>query len=98
MQITTDSGTKNVCWKSLENNYISKDTVCGHLGYNEAYSLTNASASTDAKHAIFSGSINCTDTEKYLSQCSLNASPSESCPGLSYIHCFPFGKIYKNGL
>jgi hypothetical protein len=46
----------------------------------------------DAKDEIFSGSINCNSGEKYLSQCSINASVSESCSGLSYIECIPFGK------
>ena len=96
VQITTDSGTKNVCWESLKNNYNAKYAVCRHLGYYRTYSLINVSASMDAKHAMFSGSINCNGEEKYLSQCSINSSTSESCPGLSYIHCIPpIGKKYK---
>ena len=91
VQITTDSGTKNICWESLNNR--AKDTVCHHLGYYEAYSLINVSVPTDAKHAIFHGSINCNGDERYLSQCSINASTSETiCSALSYIHCIPFGE------
>ena len=95
LQITTDNGTKNVCWESLKNN--AKYAVCRHLGYKWPYTLVNVSASIDAKHAIFSGSIKCTGEEKYLSQCSINASPSESYSQLSYIHCIPFGKNFKPG-
>ena len=93
VQITTDSGTKNVCWQSLKD--YAKDIVCGHLGYNRVYSLVNISIPTNAKDATFSGSINCNGEEKYLSQCSINASVSESCSGLSYIGCTPAGKMYK---
>ena len=93
LQITTDSGTKNVCWQSSLN--LDKDIVCHHLGYYNAYSLVNISTPTDAKDATFPGSINCNGEEKYLSQCSINASASESCSGLSYIGCIPGGKIYK---
>ena len=93
LQITTDGGTKNVCWKSL--NDVSSHVVCRHLGYDDAYSLINVSVPTDAKHATFSGSISCNGDEKYLSQCSINSSSSESCSALSYIHCVPHGKTYK---
>ncbi len=93
LQITTDSGTKNVCWQSSLN--LDKDIVCHHLGYYNAYSLVNISTPTDAKDATFPGSINCNGEEKYLSQCSINALASESCSGLSYIECIPARKIYK---
>ncbi len=93
VQITTDSGTKNVCWQSLKNQ--AKDIVCRHLGYDELYSVVNISIPANAKDATFSGSINCNGEEKYLSQCSINALASESCSGLSYIECLPRGKMYK---
>ena len=97
-QITTASGVKNVCWQSLQKNF--KDTVCHHLGYNEAHSVVNVSKPTDANDATFSVTINCNADEKYLSQCSINASVSESCSELLYIECLPVmryikGKIYK---
>ncbi len=91
-QITTDSGIKNVCWQSLRKKF--KDIVCRHLGYNRAYSIVNVSTPTNVKDATFA-SINCDDEEKYLSQCSINVSASESCSGLSYIKCIPAGKIYE---
>ncbi len=81
VQIFTDSGTKNVCWQSLKNQ--AKDIVCRHLGYYKAYSLVNISTPTNAKDSTFSGSINCNGEEKYLSQCSINASASERCSELS---------------
>ncbi len=94
VQIITDSGTKNVCWESLKNQ--AEYVVCRHLGYYRVYSIFNVSIPTNAKDATFSGSINCNGEEKYLSQCSINASASESCSGLSYIGCIPAGgKIYK---
>ena len=93
VQIVTDGGIKNVCWESLKNS--AKHTVCRHLGYYEATSLINVSATANVKHAIFSGSIDCNGEEKYLSQCSINASKSESCSQLSFIHCIPFGKYKK---
>ena len=93
VQITIDGKTKNVCWGSLKNQ--ASDTVCRHLGYEEAYSLINVAVPTDAKHGIFSGSISCVEGEKYLSQCLINSSSSESCSGLSYIHCVTRGKTYQ---
>ncbi len=85
LQITTDSETKNVCWERLH--YYERETVCRQLGYRRAYSVVNMPVPTDAKNATFSGSINCNDREKYLSQCSITASASESCFQLSYIQC-----------
>ena len=88
VQITIDGGTKNVCWQSLEQNYMAISTVCRHLGQSNAYySLVNISTPTDAKNATFSGSINCNGKEKYLSQCSITASVNERCSELSYIRC-----------
>ena len=94
VQIITDSGTENICWESLKNQ--AKYVVCRHLGYDDAYSLVNISIPTNVKDTTFSGSINCNGEEKYLSQCSINASASETCSGFSYIGCTPVaGKIYK---
>ncbi len=93
VQITTDIGKKNVCWQSL--NYNAMRTVCRQLGYYRAYSLVNVSTATNAKDTTFYGSISCIGEEKYLSQCSINASASESCSELSYIECIPVGKINK---
>ena len=86
IQIVTDSGTKNVCWQSLKQKKAT-ETVCRHLGYLKSYSFDKVSIPTDAKDTTFSGSINCNGVEKYLSQCSINASASESCSELSYIEC-----------
>jgi hypothetical protein len=62
-------------------------TVCHQLGHNGIYFLVNISTPTDAKNATFSGSVNCNGQGKYLSQCSITASASESCSELSYIQC-----------
>ncbi|CAB4032471.1 retinoschisin-like, partial, partial [Paramuricea clavata] len=94
VQITTDSGTKNVCWKSLKNQ--AKDIICRHLGYNGIFSLVNISTPTDAKNATFSGSINCNGEEKYLSQCSITASTGDSCSELSYIQCGSFRPLLED--
>ncbi len=94
VQITTESGTKNVCWQSSMRN-LATYIVCRHLGYSRAYSFVNVSTPTNAKDATFSGSINCNGEEKYLSQCSINVSANESCSGLLYIECIPAGKIYE---
>ena len=96
LQITTDSGTKNVCWERI--NYYEKYTVCRHLGYPRAYSVINVPAPTDAKDATFSGSINCNSREKYLSLCSITASASQSCSHLSYIECKCGKKNYIQGV
>ena len=93
VQITIDGETKNVCWQSLD--YYAKHTVCRYLGYARANSLVNVSTPMDAKDETFSGNINCNSRDKYLSQCSINASVSESCSGLSYIECIPLGKTDK---
>jgi hypothetical protein len=80
--------------ENSQNNY-AKQTVCRHLGYGQwAYSLVNVPTPTDAKDATFSGSINCNGGEKYLSQCSITVSTSESCSELSYIEC-KCGKIKR---
>ena len=94
VQITTDSGTKNVCWESLKNN--AKYAVCRHLGYQRLHTLVSVPASTDNKEATFSGSINCNSDYKFLSQCSINASTAESCSQLSYVYCFSIGKNNNN--
>ena len=92
VQITTDSGEKNVCWQSLKNG--AEHIFCRHLGYDSAYSL-KIYTPTNAKYGTFSGSINCNYRVKYLSQCSFNVSASERCSGLSYIECIPGGKMYE---
>ncbi len=96
VQITTDSGTKQVCSGSL--NYYARKTVCRHLGY--WYFLANTiSTSTNAKDETFSGSINCfadKKSKKYISQCSITASANDSCSELSYIQC-KCGKIKLGG-
>ena len=95
VQITTDSGTKNVCWQSLKNR--AEDTVCRHLGYYWDYSFVSLFTPTDGKDATFSGSINCNGEEKYLSQCSISASARENCSELSYIVCAGKIKLDKKG-
>ena len=85
VQIAIDGETKNVCWQS--SNLLAMYIVCRHLGYNYVSSLVNIPTPTDAKNATFSGSINCNWGERYLSQCSINASANESCSELSYIQC-----------
>ena len=92
VQITTDSGTKNVCWKSLHQNRLAMFLVCRQLGHDPSYSRVKISTPTDAKNETFSGSINCNDADRYLSQCSINASASKSCSELLYIRC-KCGKI-----
>ena len=89
VQITIDSGTKNVCWQSLQQNHCAVSIICGHLGYDYGYFqfLVGRPIPTDDKNATFAGSINCNYGDRYLSQCSINASASESCSQLSYIHC-----------
>ena len=87
VQITTDSGTKNVCWESLT--HIEDSIVCRHLGY---YYLTAHKISTpmNAKDATFSGSIKCVREDlgdRYLSQSSMTASGNDSCSGLRHIDC-----------
>ena len=57
------------------------------MGYDRAYSLVNVSSPTDVKDETFSGSINCHYEDKYLSECSVTASASQSCSGLSYVEC-----------
>ena len=86
VQITTDNGTSNVCSQSLQI-YQAMSTVCRHLGYDSAYFFVGISTPTDAKNATFSGSINCNNGDRYLSQCSITTSANESCSELSYIQC-----------
>ena len=89
VQITTDSGTKNVCWQSLNNN-AERAVVCRHLGYKLSYKSTpvNISNALNVKDSLFSGSINCDSSNRYLSQCSINVSSSaESCSELTHIEC-----------
>ena len=88
VQITTDGGTKNVCWESLKNSgYWAQRTVCRHLGMDSSASLVNVSVPSNVKKATFSGSINCNYETKFLSQCSISTSSGENCSELSYIDC-----------
>jgi hypothetical protein len=85
VQITTDSGMKSVCGKSLKNN--AKKVICTHLGYEDVNSLSEKAASlSDTNDTLFSGKIDCNGAEKNLSQCSISTS-SESCSKLSYVKC-----------
>ncbi len=95
VQIITGNSTKNVCWQSLKNE--AKDIVCRYLGYDYARFLVRNPAPTNDKDGIFSGSIDCNDRfhERYLSQCSINASASETCSEITYIHCI-YGKIKRS--
>ncbi len=85
VQITTDSGTKNACWQSLDSH--ARNTVCRQLGYLTTYSVVNVPVPTDAKDATFSGRINCNSQRKYLSQCSITPSAIQTCSELSYMEC-----------
>ena len=87
VQITTGNGTKNVCWKSLKNS--AKHRICRYLGYTYAQSLVKRPTTKNDKVATFSGSIDCDDDwrQRYITQCSINASTSETCSEISYIHC-----------
>ena len=84
VQIATKySGTKNVCWQSLTNE--AANIVCRQLGYIRSASYVNKVPPSN-QDAIFSGSIECTDGEKKLSQCSFTIS-DKSCSEISYIKC-----------
>jgi hypothetical protein len=83
VKISTDSGIKNVCWKSLGN---AKDVVCLELGYKQADSLVEKATPSDLKDEIFSGSIVCDDGDTKLLQCSVTNS-SQTCSKLSYLKC-----------
>ena len=86
VEITTENGTKNVCWESLKNN--AGRVFCQHLGYySYMYTLVNISNSWNIKDSLFSGSIKCDSKDKYLSQCSVNASFSKRCSELVYVEC-----------
>jgi hypothetical protein len=84
VQIATKySGTKSVCWQSLTNE--AANIVCRQLGYIRSASYVNKVPPSN-QDAIFSGSIECTDGEKKLSQCSFSIS-DKSCSEISYIKC-----------
>lgn len=85
-QITIGGEKMNVCWQRSRNYRIGY-TLCRDLGYDWVYSYVNMSAPMEFKHSTFSGIINCDGREKYLSQCSITASSSESCSGLLYLEC-----------
>ena len=85
-QITIDGKKKNVCWQRSQSYYLGR-AVCSDLGYSSVYSYVNMPAPMDFKHSTFSGTINCNYDVKYLSQCSITASSSESCSGLLYVEC-----------
>ena len=85
VQITIDGSKKNVCWLSQSDDL--RHIICRSLGYNRANSYANMSVPMGFKHSTFSGTINCNYNVKYLSQCSITASSSESCSGLLYVEC-----------
>ena len=68
LQITTDDGTKNVCWQSLNNDNNAKNVVCRQLGYQDKNNNVEKVNQADTKHAIFSGTIQCNGDETTLSQ------------------------------
>ena len=84
LQITTDSGTKSVCWQSLKNKVA--ETVCSQLGYKRNDFVVIKTVSSSTKDEVFSGSIDCNAGDKLLSQCVFEKS-EESCSELSYIKC-----------
>ena len=86
VQITIDGKKRNVCWQRSQSYYVRR-TFCRDLGYRSVYSYVNMSAPMNFKHSTFSGTINCNYDVKYLSQCSITASSSESCSGLLYVEC-----------
>ena len=81
---TKYNGTQSVCWESLKNN--ADDVACRQMGYNRSVSLVAQAAPSDIKDEIFSGSINCTGEENYLSQCTVD-DLTKGCSELSYIKC-----------
>ena len=88
IQITTDDGTSNVCWQSLNNSNIAKNVVCRQLGYedrNNVVIVENVNPS-DTKQAKFLGTIQCNGNETALSQCSIKKFEA-SCTVVSYIKC-----------
>ena len=92
LQITTSSAKKNVCWKSLDG--AAKRIVCRQLGYLFRASAFNISVPTHVRDPYFSGSIQCARKEKYLSQCSVNAS-GQRCSELTYIQCLGKKNVRK---
>jgi hypothetical protein len=89
-QITTGTGKKSVCFQSLDRRATS--VMCNNLGYDRGTSDVAKQPPEDAKKSLFPEIISCKGGEKYLSQCSINASAPTDCPGLSNMHC-TFGKI-----
>ncbi|XP_028416934.1 uncharacterized protein LOC114541147 [Dendronephthya gigantea] len=85
VQISTDSGTVDVCWKSLKK-YPDSRILCRSLGYDELNSFVNVPVPADFKDAVFSGTFTCSDREKSLSQCLIVAS-NQTCSELTYIEC-----------
>ena len=85
VQITTTTGTKSVCEKSLKDE-APKHTVCRHLGYTRAESFVNISAPSNNEDLLFSRTINCDSKEKNLAQCSITGSDG-SCSKISYVKC-----------
>ncbi|XP_028412182.1 uncharacterized protein LOC114535003 isoform X2 [Dendronephthya gigantea] len=85
VQISTDSGTMDVCWKSLKK-YPDAHMLCRSLGYDDLNSFVNVSVPANSKHAVFSGTFTCSDQEKSLSQCLIVAS-NQTCSELTYIEC-----------
>jgi hypothetical protein len=85
VQVALDSGIKNVCWQSL-NNQAYYVIFC-QLGYESGYIFQNITNPVDTKDAIFSGSVNCNGREQYISQCSINMTHSGRCSELTYVNC-----------
>ena len=85
VQITTTTGTRSVCEKSLKDE-ASKHTVCRHLGYTRVESFVNISAPSNIKDLLFSRTINCDSKEKSLAKCSITGSDG-SCSKIFYVKC-----------
>ena len=84
--VTKLSGTRTVCWQSLNND--ADDVICRQLGYTSLTSHFNKPVPSGSTDKIFSGSIDCNGEEEDLSQCLITTS-TQTCSELSYIKCEP---------
>ena len=84
LQITTENGTKSVCWESLD--ISAPNIICRQLGYAQSGDISSTALSSDTNNEIFSGSIKCNRKFRSLLQCSIISSTA-ICSNFSYIKC-----------
>ncbi|CAB3988021.1 Receptor-type tyrosine- phosphatase F, partial [Paramuricea clavata] len=84
VQFKYGGANKKVCSNTL--NKKATFVICRQLGYEKQKPIAKKPPPSGNKDGIFTGSIQCSGKEKYLSKCSITKK-AKSCSQLSYLRC-----------